>query len=143
MAQSIMSVLLQRPNDARARPSNIIREDDEYKNLFSQDYDLNFFVVCAALKKQVDRWMKASSGLGAADRNNLVFHTLMRLTVRLTGEASPNSQKIASIPYLEVGDGDVLAAFNDVKPIYDSLGGDAPTAKGRPFRDQVKALPVP
>lgn len=143
LAQSIMSVLLQRPNDARARPSNIIREDDEYKTLFSQDYDLSFFVVCAALKKQVDQWMKASSGLDAADRNNLVFHTLMRLAVRLTGEANPNSQKIASIPYLKVSDGDVLAAFNDVKPIYDTLGGDAPTAKGRAFRDQVKALALP
>lgn len=143
LAQSIMSVLLQRPNDARARPSNIIRDDDDYKTLFSQDYDLNFFVVCAALKKLVDQWMKGSSGLNAADRNNLTFHTLMRLSVRLTGEAKPNSQKIASIRYADVHDADILAAFKDVKPIYDSLGGNAPTAKGRPFRDQVKALPIP
>ena len=143
LAQSIMSVLLQRPNDARARPSNIIRDDDDYKTLFSESYDLQFFVVCAALKKRIDQWMRTSSGLNAADRNNLIFHTLMRLAVRVTNEKEPNSQKIAAIPYDDISDADIQAAFQDVKPIYDQLGGDAPTSKGRPFRDKVRALPLP
>jgi hypothetical protein len=142
LAQSIMSVLLQRPNDARARPSNIIRDDSDYSSLFSDSYDLKFFVVCAALKKKVDSWMKLNSGLEAADRNNVVFHTLMRLAMRVTGELSPNSTKISEIDYSNLTNADIKAAFGDVLPIYQSLGGDAPTAKGRLFKDRIKALPL-
>ena len=140
LAQSIMSVLLQRPNDARARPSNIIRDDGDYKTLFSEGYDLSFFVVCAALKKRVDRWLKEESGLDAADRNNVVFHTLMRLVMRTTGEQTPNSGKIANIDYDALENADIKAAFDDVYAIYTELGGDASVAKGRPFRDKLKAL---
>lgn len=140
LAQSIMSVLPQRPNDARARPSNIIRDDGDYKHLFSEDYDLNFFVVCTALKKLVDRWLKERSGLDAADRNNVVFHTIMRLSVRKTGQLAPNSGQIAEIDYDAIDDSDIKGAFDDVYKIYQELGGDASVAKGRPFRDKVKAL---
>lgn len=143
LAQSTMSMLLLRPNDARARPSNIIRDDDDYSALFSPNHDLHFYVVCAILKKRVEAWLKMESGLGAADRNNVVFQVLMRLGVRLTNNSNPNSKKIAQIDHSSVSSSEIKLAFDEVYPIYLELGGDAPTAKGRLFRDRIRDLPLP
>ena len=39
-----MSVLLGRPNDARARPSTLWKEDDDYRKIFDPDYQLEVYL---------------------------------------------------------------------------------------------------
>jgi hypothetical protein len=40
LAQAVMAVLLQRPNDARARPSNLIKDSIDYRKVFHPKYNL-------------------------------------------------------------------------------------------------------
>ena len=43
LAQCLMSLLLQMPDNARARPSTLLIEDDHYDTLYSAKYDMNTF----------------------------------------------------------------------------------------------------
>lgn len=38
LAQAVMSVVLQRPDTARARPSSLLKADDTYKQVFNEKY---------------------------------------------------------------------------------------------------------
>jgi hypothetical protein len=38
LAQSVAAVVLQRPSDARARPSSLINKDPDYQRIFNRDY---------------------------------------------------------------------------------------------------------
>ena len=38
LAQSIIGIILRRPNDARARPSTLLRDEEEYSTIFSSEY---------------------------------------------------------------------------------------------------------
>lgn len=46
MAQAIMAILLQRPDTARARPSSLIRRDEEYQRLFSTTHPIEVYRAC-------------------------------------------------------------------------------------------------
>jgi hypothetical protein len=76
LAQSVMSILLQRPNDARARPSNLIKDEKEYRRVFNGSYDLQMYPVAAHIRKVVERWLRESSSCDRADRNNVVFYVM-------------------------------------------------------------------
>ena len=45
LAQAIMAILLGRPNDARARPSTLLKRDEDYERVFSSSYPLESFMV--------------------------------------------------------------------------------------------------
>ena len=47
MAQAVMSILLQRPDDARARPSSLLKKDDDYSSVFSTSIPIGVYRVCA------------------------------------------------------------------------------------------------
>ena len=139
MAQSVMSMLLQKPNDARARPSNLIKDDKDYATLFNSDYGFDLYCVVGEAKKAVDDWLK-SAALSSADRNNLVFHILTRLAVQLTENTSPSAAEISSIDPKAFDDDAIKRAYEEINAIYLGLGGDATVAKGKPFVDAVLAL---
>ena len=140
MAQSTMSMLLQRPNDARARPSNLIRDDKDYAKLFNSEYQIKIYSVIGECKKHVDWWLKNKSGLASADRNNTVFHVLTRLTVLLTGKPSPNADDIAQLTIDAHIFDKIEQAFKEVHAIYVELGSNATVAKGKPFVDRILSL---
>ena len=52
MAQTIMSVILQRPNDARARPSSLIKDDAIYGQIFNDGFPVKVYVVSGEMKKR-------------------------------------------------------------------------------------------
>jgi len=140
MAQTVMAVLLQRPNDARARPSSLIKDDIIYNQIFSDSFPINIYVIAGEMKKAVDLNLRNVLDLNSADRNNLLYHVLTRLAVKLTGSQKPTVQDIASLNLGHITPESVFDAYFDVLPIYRALGGDGKVAKGGDFAAQVKGL---
>jgi hypothetical protein len=143
MAQTVMSVLLQRPNDARARPSSLIKEDSIYNQIFSEHLPINLYVVSGEMKKAVDQHLREHTDLDSADRNNLLYHILTRLAVRLTGDCKPTADQLAAVDKGAITNDAIDAAFSDILPIYKELDGDGRVAKGADFAAKVRDLPLP
>ena len=139
LAQSVMAVLLQRPNDARARPSNLIKDEKDYNKVFNTNYDLGMYAAAAGLRKRVEKWFR-SIDCDRADRNNILFYVLMRLAVILTKRTKPVSAALSRIDISTVSDAQIKSAFNDVWAIYEAAGGDAKAAKGRELTAKVFEL---
>lgn len=53
LAQCMMSILLGRPDQARARPSTLLSDEAQYKKIFGQDGNLEAYYRAASLGKQV------------------------------------------------------------------------------------------
>ena len=142
MAQTVMSVLLQRPNDARARPSSLIKEDPIYNQIFNEQFPIGLYVVAGEMKKSVDQHLREHTDLDSADKNNLHYHVLTRLAVRLTGEGKPSVPQLANLDRAQINNAVIDAAFSDILPIYKELGGDGRVAKGADFAARVRDLPL-
>jgi hypothetical protein len=134
MAQAVMSVILGRPDTARARPSSLIKDNIVYSQVFSESHPISMYSHAAELIRTVDRVLKSRSELSARDRSNLRFYVLFWLTCTLTGKTSPGPADLVKIDVKAVGDPMVEAAADEIWKIYDQLGATDQIAKGPELR---------
>lgn len=143
MAQSVMSILLQRPDDARARPSSLLKKDDDYSRVFSTSTPIPVYKVCASLVMKIDKFMRNDTSLNAQDRNNLLFYVAMRISSMTTMKLSPTANEIGDINVDDINNKVIRDNINAVKTLYDSLGGGDQIAKGSQLvvalKDEIQA----
>ena len=142
MAQTVMSILLQRPNDARARPSSIIKDDAEYSKVFNEFFPIRFYVVAGHLRKLSEAFLRDHSELDTGHRNNVLYYVLTRLAVRLTGKVAPTAEDIATIDLTHMTQQDFQDSLQDVVVPYAQLGGDERVAKGAELVARIRSLPL-
>ena len=128
LAQSIIAIELQRPNDARASPSSVLSKDR--KKIFRANKPLQVYTVCARLMRQVDDYLKTPGlEVDRPTRSNIRFYIGMVVSCDLTQKAEPAVKQIKEIdPPVEES---VLSnAYELVHEVYQSRGGTDRTAKG-------------
>ncbi len=134
MAQSIMTILLARPDTARARPASLIKNDDDYSRVFSEEYPIQLYTNAAILIRRVEAVLKDQSEMTAKDRNNLRFYVLFWLIAVLTNSPRPTAYKVAQLDGESVNDVDIELAMEKVRDHYWFLGGTDEVAKGPDLR---------
>jgi hypothetical protein len=130
MAQSVMSICLGRPNDARARPSSLLKKDDDYNSIFSPSYPIEMYLVAGKIIKDVQSDLRRRTELPAKDRNNLIFYVAMHLASCLAGKVKPSASEIASVPLESITPEVIEESIAEVKGHYDGLGATDQAAKG-------------
>jgi hypothetical protein len=131
MAQALIAIVLRRPDTARARPSSLIKRDEEYLRLFSPDYPVQIYRASAELLKQTERFLSEhGDALASADRNNLKFYVAMAFSQVASQSSAPTPQQIASLAGISAAPEQLEAAYEIVKAEYQSLGGTDQVAKG-------------
>ena len=144
MAQSVMTIILGRPDSARARPSSLIKKDEDYEKVFSKDYPITLYTNAATLIRVVDRVLKSRSGITAKDRSNIRFYVLFWLTTMLTRKEQPKPCDVANLNVRDIDDRDIEATIDKVWELYENMGKGDQVAKGSALRkatvDEVKKM---
>jgi hypothetical protein len=131
MAQTAMAILLKRPDSARARPSSLLQKDDEYTKLFSEEYPICIYRLCAECYKQVEKFLSSDDMiLSAADKNNIKFYLAMVVVSIKLKLASPNISELAPLAGIPFSNEELQAAFELVYANYTRLGATDQVAKG-------------
>lgn len=141
MAQAVMAVLLQRPNDARARPSSLLKENADYEQIFSEKIDIHTYRACIELLKLADGYLRAHVVSGK-DRNNLRFYVAARLACELTGKLKPAAADLCALKLESLDPAALARAYPLVAKEYERLGGTDQVAKGPELRQALEAIPV-
>jgi hypothetical protein len=131
LAQAVMSILLQRPDIARARPSSLLKKDDDYAKVYSNKYPIQMYYTCAEAMRRIEEFLKSSeSGLVTKDRNNLRFYVVMHVVAVLAEHSSISPDVVAKLDVANLDEKHIKASLRIVKAEYDALGGDDHVAKG-------------
>lgn len=138
LAQAVMAMALQRPDDARARPSTLLKKDEDYKRLFSTEHPIEIYFVAAKLIKAVQSNLRSRDDLVQKDRTNLLFYIAMHLAAALVKKAEPAINELANIKTEAITDEALQTSFQNVKAIYDELGASDQVAKGAQFLARLK-----
>lgn len=137
LAQAIMSISMQRPDNARARPSSLLKRDEDYARIFSSEHPIELYLVAAKLIKAVQSYLRGREDLQPKDKNNILFYVTMYVASRLSGKAKPNIQELAKINPEKID----LAAIEDCVTIvlaeYVNLGGSDAVAKGTALQTKL------
>ena len=134
-----MAIMLKRPNTARARPSSLIKRDDEYKKLFTREHPIETYRVCVQIVRQAEAFLDSLPiALAAADKNNLKFYVAMAAAHEAVGKYDPTAKDLATLAGNTLDDNILSTAFNLVSAEYEQLGKTDQVAKGADFVARVR-----
>ncbi|MFE2164533.1 AIPR family protein [Streptomyces sp. NPDC059447] len=86
LAQSVMAMALGRPDDARARPSSLLKSDADYRRVFSEKTELPVYLWLSKAQRQVDEFLQSRPDpISRSQYTNLHFHLAMLGSTDLVG----------------------------------------------------------
>ncbi len=144
LAQAVMAIILQEPNNSRARPSSLLKEERDYNRVFDVDYPLEAFFRCAAFMKRIDDFMRSSSaGFAAEERSNVKFHLAMFASAMAVGKVRLKAADLQDDALEGVELDVLLASLTSVWSVFEALKEEqgVPSdriAKGPAFVDALK-----
>ena len=138
LAQAVMSIVLRRPHDARARPSTVINDDQDYEKIFFNTHHLDVYRVCSLILRKVEVFIKTdAANLEQGYRNNLKFHLAMYVALTACGESAPTAATVQKIEVDQIDNALLLECVEAVKSCFEVVGATDQMAKSGEF---TKAL---
>ena len=139
LGQCLMSIFKAEPNTARARPSTLLNDDNQYKDLYSDQIDIAVYWRSAELGKRVEHYLR-STELPRAEQNDIFFYVLYFLTVSICKKANIEFDDFLSIDFDSIEDSQIKNALDVVYEQYKALGGNSKVAKGSELIKKICAL---
>ena len=83
-----MAIILREPDNARARPTSLIKRQTDYERVFSESTTLEVYFKCAKIMKNVDNFLRCDFQVFSdQEKNNLKFHIGMVAIILLLGSS--------------------------------------------------------
>ena len=137
LAQATMSLILARPDNARARPSSLLKDDDTYASVFSNNIPVKAYVNATKLLQLVDAALRASPNMARRERTNIRFFVLYWLGAEQARRPNLTAAHLANLDVDKVTAEDVKCATETVSALYHKAGASDQAAKGTQLRDFV------
>jgi hypothetical protein len=115
---------LARPDKSRGKPSSLLKNDDDYKQVFSPSIDLEIYLWAAMLQRRVDTFIVSDSANATIEqRSNLKFHLSMLIVDKLNDSPVKRPQQLRSLASRNASltDDEMAALFAKLKQWSDEF----------------------
>ncbi len=129
LAQCMISLLMKKPNYARARPSTILSQADDYEKIYNQEQNLDVFCNVALLGKKLDIYLKKMSQYTQPERHDIIFYALYYAVAKKINKEDITPCDIKKINIEEFDDKYFDQIIKEVYDIYVGFGGNGTVAK--------------
>ncbi|WP_268225326.1 AIPR family protein [Sinomicrobium oceani] len=141
LGQAVMAIVLQEPDYARARPSSLLKNDNDYKRVFTDSYQIKLYANCIKIQKETEARLRAHpNSFTTSQLGDMKYHVALYVTCLALNNESPNPKEIEELDLLTITDQDWINAIDEVNVLYDSLGGTNAVAKGKELINELKVL---
>lgn len=138
-----MSIILQRPDFARARPSTLLTDDNAYNTLYNPMQNLATFYAAAFVGKKVDSFLRSCGQYTTTEKSDILFYVVYVLCARILGKLEITSEDLASISLDKISTDQIADSAQWVCSIYKEMGGNDKIAKGPLLISRIKELMLP
>ena len=152
LAQAVMAMGLSRPDNSRARPSSLLKRDEDYDKIFSASVALPIYLWLAMSQKGVDAFLLSEdAGATTQERTNLRFHLAMVAAAKLLGDRVHAPVQLDQLATTDrsITEADLALCLGELREsfsLYADKSGDAADkiAKGSDFIEFLltRVLPV-
>jgi hypothetical protein len=119
VTQAVVSVLLQRPDDARARPGDYFKDDAKYESVFDNPkIPSPAYLACVQLVKRVESVL-ANRKIETSDEKNIKFYVAALLARELTKMDQPVFAKLPAMA--KIDDALINQCYQRVQKMYADL----------------------
>ena len=130
LAQSLIAVLLQKPNYSRARPSTLLTNNDYYNFLYKGEIDLIVYYKIIIWANRIKNYLRQCGLYNTSQQGDLLFYVLYYSFARKNNSHKISPKDVQSIDAEALSDGDIAEYCHHIYEIYHSLGGTGKIAKG-------------
>lgn len=147
LAQAVMAMGMSQPDNSRARPSSLLKKDDDYQKIFSKKTPLPVYLWLAQSQKAVDAFLLGEGvAASAQERTDLRFYVAMIAAAKLVGQKVRSPAMLSKIVEEDksIADADLADCLRIVREGFTELrneSGDATDkiAKGSLAADRLLA----
>lgn len=138
--QSTLAISLRRPNDARARPADYLKDDLKYIEIFASDkLQISTYLRCTEIVRRIDEHVLKNNEWSEHNLN-LLFYVALCATARLLNNAHVPAQLVNAINLSDFTAPLLDACYEEVFDVYKQCGGDDKAAKGPDMTSKLVEL---
>ncbi len=140
LAQCVISIALQKPDFARARPSTLLEDNTSYRKLYNKNNNVNAYYIASFIGKKVERFLKEKQSIELTEKNNLKFYIIYAVAALVSNNIYPGFKALSEIKIEDVSDKILGDAYTKVLDTYQELGGGDQLAKGKSLIERLKQI---
>ena len=136
LAQCLITIILRKPDYARARPSTLLADESIYNQLYSGEQDLDVYYKAAMIGKRVKTFLNTSQ-LPRPAKNDILFYVIYAVLVKLLHKTNFTFLDLLSFNLDLLDDDAINDAIHIVNRKYEEKGASGSVAKSPTFIDDV------
>lgn len=136
LAQCLISLILKKPDYARARPSTLLTDDTIYNRLYSGEQDLEVYYKAAMVGKKVKTILNTSQ-LSRSAKNDILFYVIYAVMAKLLHKTELSFDDLLGFNLSLLDDNAVNDAINLVNNKYVEKGASGVIAKSSAFINDI------
>lgn len=137
LAQVLISIILKKPDFARARPSTLLDDDSTYNQLYGQDNNLQAYFNAAKIGQKVRCIIKQDNNLSQIQKSDIQFALVYMLARRLTNKQPISFNDLSKIDLTKITEELLNECKQEVYNKYMELGGVSAVAKSSQLTDAI------
>ena len=137
LAQCLISILLRKPDFARARPSTLLIEDDTYSTLYNKNNPLEAYYKAAMLGKMVYKNLSLSGEIAPSEKGDIMFYVLYGIVAKTLNKKQISFSELANFDLSVVTEETINAIKTAIFNKYKELGGSGKIVKNSSFVSEV------
>jgi hypothetical protein len=137
LAQVVAAVVLQEPDNARARPARYFKDKKQHDKIFTDKYDITWYAGCARFGKTVSQYLHDSEP-DKGIRRNILFYVMMVAACLATKTLKPRPLRIEKLDLNKVTNELLGESTKIVMASYHKHGADDKAAKGAAMTAELK-----
>lgn len=140
LAQCLISIVLRKPDFARARPSTLLTDDDKYSCLYEKNQNLEAYFNAAKLGKRVQHNLSLTQGMTPAERSDILFYLLYAIVSKEFNKKDITFSDLARLNVDQIVEDDINTVKELIYDKYKELGGNGRVAKSSTFIDEIDLI---
>lgn len=140
LGQCLITLFLQKPDFARARPSTLLTDDETYSKLYEDNKDLEVFYKCALIGKLIQRNLKMESGYTASERSDILFYLIYGVVADILWKKDISPKDIKEIEIEDITEDKIREVRDKIYAEYRKQGGNSHVAKSTTFINNVNKV---
>lgn len=133
LAQCLITLIIRKPDFARARPSTLLTDDKTYKELYESSHDLESYYKAAKIGKVIQQNIKATSEMSQAEKSDILFYLIYAVVVRILNKHIITFEDLKNFNLELLNDIVINECKSLVYSKYKELGGNGRVAKSSEF----------
>lgn len=140
LAQCLISLVLRKPDFARARPSTLLTDEGTYKYLYEDNQDLEAYYKAARIGRMVQNTLKTYISMTNTEVNDILFYVIYAVVADVLKKKELSFIDLKNFDLNNITETSISEISNKIYSKYKKLGGNSRIAKSKTFIDDVYLL---